>query len=137
MHGVGLDRDVRTWFEGMFPAVKVRKTLIADALSVAEQRPDDTARVVWLGERPLVGRAGRSSSITLPGRDASIALTVPTPVAEWLVRWLSAAMPRGRQGAPYPSLADLTTSYPGRGSFESWTGGRTWRRVIHAGLVIL
>ncbi len=140
MHGLGLDRDVGTWFEGPHPSVNVSPTLIPEALSEAQPDRDTdmtVGRVVWLGKRPAVAPSGRSWSVTLPGGEETISITMTRPVAEWLAAWLSAAMPKGRKGAPYPTLADMGSSYPKRGSFDAWTHARPWARIRRAGLLIL
>ena len=140
MHGLGLDRDARTWFEETYPDVSVSPTLIRDALQDAETNGGAETlggRVVWLGGRPTVARSGRSWSVILPGREETTSVTMAGPVAEWLVAWLTAAMPKGRKGAPYPTLVDMGASYPGRRSLDAWMGGRGWARVRHAGLLVL
>jgi radical SAM superfamily enzyme YgiQ (UPF0313 family) len=53
MHGIGLDWDVREWFE--FPVVKssVEKNLIVDILrGEIHNNPLDRSRAVWIGEKP-------------------------------------------------------------------------------------
>jgi hypothetical protein len=155
MHGVGLDRDVRTWFDGRRPKPgkqhssvtleRVSPTLIRDVLREATHEETDNplrhdARLVWLGGRPLVeGQAGRRGSwrVALPGREGAVSVAVSRPVAEWLAAVIEAATPRGRRGAPYPALGEAAAAYPGRESFEAWQRGRAWARVCRAGLLIL
>jgi len=142
MHGVGLDRDVRTWFDGSYPAPDVSRTLIREAFAASDtvrrdRHPHEPARVVWLGGRVTMTQAGRSCRVTLPGRAETVSVILNPMVGEWLAAWLTAASPHGRQGASYPSWIELKSSYPGRRSFEAWTGGRVWACVRRAGLVIV
>jgi hypothetical protein len=106
MHGVGLDRDVRTWFDGRRPKPRVSPTLIHDVLGeMTEDEMGDTwrhdTRLVWLGGRPRVERtAGQWGSwrIALPGCEGAVSVAVSRPVAKWLADLIEAATPRGRQG---------------------------------------
>ena len=145
MHGVGLDRDVRTWFDSRRPKPRVSPTLIRDVLREATNEETDNplrheARLVWLGGRPRVDRPSGSRGswrVALPGREGAVSVAVSRPIAEWLAAVIEAATPRGRHGAPYPTLGEAAASYPGRESFEAWRRGRAWVRVRRAGLVIL
>src|SRR6185436_5921462 len=50
MHGVGLDRDVRSWFAKGVPRAKVAKDLVARAMDDVDADPErPEARLVWLG----------------------------------------------------------------------------------------
>ncbi len=139
MHGTGLERDVRTWFEHRVPRPEVSSNVVRDALD--EGRPDawdPAARLVWIGERATVERAGaRGARLAVTGRAAPVSVPVRTAIADWLAAWVAAASPRGHGSRPYPTLGDLAASYPGEGSFDVWCRGRAWNAVRRAGLLVV
>ncbi|MEO5657049.1 MAG: radical SAM protein, partial [Nitrospiria bacterium] len=139
MHGLGLERDVRSWFDGRWPKPRVSPTAIRDAVRERGATPEAGARIVWLGRPPRLERpAGRGAwRVRLGGSEGETSISASPATAEWLAARLTAASPRGRKGAPYPTYGDLAASYPGSGSFEAWTRGRAWGRIGRAGLVIL
>ncbi|HET8761007.1 MAG TPA: radical SAM protein, partial [Nitrospiria bacterium] len=138
MHGLGLDRDVRTWFEIRVPRPRVSAEWVQRAQRIAEPAIlDPTPRAIWLGERVTVERTGSATRLVLTGRAHVERVPLRRPVAEWAAAWLSAAAPGKRGGAGYPTIGELSTSYPGPGSFKEWTQGRAWRSIRSAGLLVI
>ncbi|MFZ5863748.1 MAG: B12-binding domain-containing radical SAM protein [Nitrospirota bacterium] len=139
MRGLGLDRDVRTWFDGRVPRPRVPAAW-APGGQPRRREPgilNPASRVVWLGERAAVERVGGRTRLALSGRALLERLPLRGPTAEWAAGWLAAAAPRRRGGAAYPTLGELSASYPGPESFAKWTQGRTWRAMRRAGLVVV
>lgn len=139
MHGLGLERDVRTWFSGRWPTPRVSPTAIRNAVGEVGVVTDPSARIVWLGRSPRVRRqAGRGPwGLDVGGVEGDVTIPAARPVVDWLAGWLTAASPHGRHGAPYPTYRELAASYPGDRSFDAWVQGRAWTQIRRAGLLIL
>jgi hypothetical protein len=136
MRGLGLDRDVRTWFDVRVPRPKVPAAWAPGAQPGREPAIlEPASRLIWLGERAMAEGTGGRTRLVLVTRAHVQRLLSRRPVAEWAAEWLAAASPRGRKGGAYPTLGDLAASYPGPGSFTEWTRGRAWTAIRRAGLV--
>jgi hypothetical protein len=85
----------------------------------------------------MVERTGGGTRLVLVERAHVERVPLRRSVAEWAAAWLTAASPRGRRGAPYPTVGDLAASYPGPGSFAEWTRGRAWPAIRRAGLLVV
>ena len=143
MHGLGLDRDVRTWFERRVPAPRVPPDFVERAIA---DRPDAagserTGRLVWLGGAPRIERDGRGGSrLVLASPSDETSVSVSDAVARWLSATIRDATPRGRErGRPYPTIAAIREGYPAgaRRPFEEFLRSRVWSGVRRAGLVIV
>ncbi len=143
MPGIGLDRDVRSWFDRGAPAPRVPRDLVARALA-ARPAPDDgraRGRLVWLGGEPRVERTGGRWRLVLELPTGTVSVPVSGGAARWLADVLVAATPRRRAGRSpnYPEAADLRSSYPSsnRPTFDEFLRGRAWRTVRRAGLLVV
>ncbi|MEW6684311.1 MAG: B12-binding domain-containing radical SAM protein [Nitrospirota bacterium] len=140
MHGVGLDDDVRKWFDDRMPRPKVSRSAVRRALDSTEPAGTDPAsRLVWIGEQVELAPAGAGGRVGLAvhGRTSSTTVPLRKPIAEWLADAVMAASPRNRRGRPYPTLGDLAATFPGPGAFAAWSQGRAWRELRRAGLLIV
>lgn len=139
MHGMGLERDVRTWFEHRAPKPRVSPNVVREALTDTTPGAwDPAARLIWIGERVTVERTGRGGvRLACEGRTTASRVPARAMIADWLAERVRAASPRGRQGRAYPTLGDLAASYPGEGSFDAWCRGRVWNAVRRAGLLVV
>ena len=66
MHGICFDYPLQEWFDFKIPRTKVPKNYIENALLEDESfmlKP--TAKVVWLGKKPLVEKAKKGNISTL------------------------------------------------------------------------
>ncbi len=140
MRGMGLDDDVRRWFDVRVSRPRVKAAAVRSALEAAKPAtPDAGSRLVWIGERVAVERTGRGGrcALTIETRAGAIRLAVREPVARWLEARLIAASPRDRRGRSLPTLEDMAAGYPGPGSFNQWAQGRTWRAIRREGLLLV
>jgi Radical SAM superfamily len=130
MHGVGLDRDVRSWFADRVPRAKVPKDLVSRAVADDEAdpaRPD--ARLVWLGGAARAV-AGRRPGLALSGRGGEALLELPAKVARWAEELVREATPLGRGAREWPRRPQAEAAHPGaKRSFEG-----VWARLRAAGL---
>jgi hypothetical protein len=140
MHGMGLDDDVRSWFDGRMPRPNVPRSAVRRALDAVEPAAMDPAsRLVWIGERVEVARSGTRGrgGLVVYGRTSTARVPLREPIADWLAEWVMAASPKSRQGLPYPTAGDLAAAFPGPGSFAAWSQGPAWRALRRAGLLIV
>jgi len=137
MHGVGMDADVRTFFDFRIAKPKVPRNLITAALFSAPSFRDDLdRRLVWLGGAPSISKG---SSLFLPGREEDRKIRIEPSVAEWLQSVLDETRPRGRKGAAYLTLAEAAKRYPAKSKKSNGTfiKSREWKAVREAGLLLL
>jgi len=141
MHGIGLDRDVRGWFDLPVPRSAVPADFIETALASVRSDPGLEGRVVWLGGKPSIEPGGRGKKVRLylPGRDEDLSLTLERSVAEWCCSVLSASRPRGRKEAPLLRLGELKRSYPSfsKKPFDTFLKSKEWSSLRAAGLLLL
>jgi hypothetical protein len=140
MHGMGLDDDVRKWFDARMPRPKVPRSAVRRALASMEPTATDPAfRLVWIGKRVEVVRSGTGgrSGLVVYGRRWSARVPLRKPILDWLAEWIMVASPKNRKDRPYPTLGDLAATFPGPGSFAAWSQGRAWRGLRRAGLLIV
>jgi hypothetical protein len=142
MHGIELDRDVRSWFDFPAPRSRVPADFIDAALTSFRSHPELEGRVVWLGGKPLMEPAkerGKKFLLHLPGRDEDLSLSLEGPVAEWCCSLLAASRPRGRKQAPLLRLGELKHSYPSssKKSFDTFLKSKEWNALRAAGLLLL
>jgi hypothetical protein len=139
MHGMGLDDDVRRWFDVRVPRPKVKTTAMRRALEATDHTMDTASRLVWIGERVAVERSGAAGRavLVMDGRAGVTRVTLREPVASWLAEHARAASPRGREGQALPTLEEMAVTFPGPGSFARWSQGRAWRTIRRAGLLVV
>ncbi|HLG22237.1 MAG TPA: radical SAM protein [Candidatus Manganitrophaceae bacterium] len=144
MHGIGMDADVRSWFDFPTPRPHVPPDLISAALRDAPSRRDDLERrMVWIGDAPSIDPAPRQgpkkAALTLHGREEAPTIRLEPAVADWLHPLLKGSRPRGRKGAPYLRLSEAQDRYPtkARLSFKNFLKSKEWKTVRNAGLLLI
>ncbi|MFY9269283.1 MAG: radical SAM protein [Candidatus Manganitrophaceae bacterium] len=149
MHGVGLNADVREWFDFPVPRPNVSPRLIAKALASnregrREARDDLDRRLVWLGGMPLIRsveskKRGNRVDLIFPGWDEDGVLRLEPAVADWCRDLLDRSRPRGKKGAPLVRLSEAAETYPAsaKESFSHFLQGSAWRTLRAAGLLLI
>lgn len=145
MHGVGLEGDVRRWFDFPTPKAKVPADLIRRALaSPPPSREDLERRVVWLGGAPLIRplrtkKGAGHVSLILPGWEEDGEIRLEPPFAGWCRDLLDQSRPRGRKGASFLRLSEAGALYPASASrsFPKFLRSRAWRTLRAAGLLLI
>ncbi len=123
MHGVGLDRDVRSWFAHRAPRPRVPADLVARALAedADPARPD--ARLVWIGG--AVARARGGLAVSARSDEKTIAL--PAAVARWAADLVHSSAPLDRGERAYPRLPEAAAAFPG--DFRRFVRSAAWRSL--------
>ena len=145
MHGVGLESDVRRWFDFPVPTPKVVPDLIARALAAAPpSREDLERRLVWLGGTPLTrplpaGKNPGRVSLILPGWEEDGEIRLESAVADWCRDLLDQSRPRGRKGAPLLRLSEAGARFPlsEKRAFPRFLQSRAWQTLRAAGLLLI
>ncbi|MSP63063.1 MAG: radical SAM protein [Myxococcales bacterium] len=137
MHGLGLERDVRTWFAHKTPRARVSPDFIATALAgraaADPTRPD--ARLVWLGGSVRLA-LGRRPGLEIVGPGDHRFVVVSAKVAAWAAEVLSGATPLGRGDRPYLRKPEAAAAFPGGGeAFARFTSSAAWAQLHEAGLI--
>jgi radical SAM superfamily enzyme YgiQ (UPF0313 family) len=145
MHGVGLETDVRDWFDFPVPKPNVPAGLIAQALaSPPSSREDLERRLVWLGGEPLIRplptkKGAERVSLILPGWDEDGEIRLAPSVAEWCRDLLDQSRPRGRKGTSFLRLSEAGERYPAsaQDAFPHFLQSRAWQTLRSVGLLLL
>jgi hypothetical protein len=131
MHGVGLDRDVRSWFDEEVPRAKVAKNFVKNALAVDGDPARPDARVVWLGGRAKPIRRG----LAVAARSEEHLIPMSDRAAAFFAELLPAATPLGRGDAPYPRRPEVERAFPGgKGALARFLGTPAGLALRAAGL---
>ncbi len=94
MHGICFDFELQEWFDFKIPRTKIAPDFIENAIhSGTDLHTKPTAKVVWLGQRPLVsyftkskkGNSWEMASLAFHDKKESFTIQVSKPVGEWLV----------------------------------------------------
>ncbi|HEY6143657.1 MAG TPA: B12-binding domain-containing radical SAM protein [Flavobacterium sp.] len=97
MHGICFDYELQDWFEFKIPKTKIHPDFIADALEEAEEfNIKPTAKIVWLGGKPMVehftkskkGNSWEIMALTFHDKKESFTIQTPKLEGEWLVEIL-------------------------------------------------
>lgn len=143
MHGVGLNADVRSFFEFRVPKPKVPTDFIQASLRAPSFSREDLLerRVIWLGGIPSIdpvrARSGKVS-IFIPGYNENRTIEIEAPLTDWLQALIRNSRPRGRKGAPFLRLTEAKESYPvSRKSFEIFIKSKEWKALRAAGLLLI
>lgn len=144
MHGIGLERDVRSWFDMSLSKPKVPRNLISEALAIQASSRDLDRRLVWLGGLPFLDHslpsgAANKSSLFLAGWEEDLSLMLEPTVAEWCHRLLDDSRPKGRKGRPFLRLSEAALHYPSdaKRPFSSFIQSQEWDALRRAGLLLL
>ncbi len=146
MHGQGLDRDVRSWFDRRVPRPNVPKSEVRRAvagLRTMSSGAPGSCRLVWLGGRADIAPAPASSRtgkeiLQVAAAGGVRTFRLPGPQARWLKACLDRSRPRGRGGKPYPTVEEVAERHPGGpAAFASFIARQTWRAVREDGLLLV
>lgn len=142
MHGVGLDIDVRNWFDFPVPQSRVPADFVGKALASFRSSSPLDRRVIWLGGKPLVESVNNRSKrarLHLPGWSQDRSVSLERPLVEWCAGVLERSDPRGRKQAPFFRLGELKESYPPRSQkpFDLFLKSKEWKSLRAAGLLLV
>jgi hypothetical protein len=142
MHGMGLEADVRSWFD--FPVAKPRvpRDAISKALASFPLQSNLDRRVVWLGGKSSIGLLNDQSKkvmFHLPGGDEECSISLEPLLAEWCQEVLEKSRPRERKQAPFLRVGELKESYPAspKKPFDTFIKSNEWKAIRAAGLLLL
>jgi len=147
LHGMGLEEDVRRWFNRPVPMPRVRSTEISEAIARAAV-PDAArhlAHLIWIGGKPWresniaplkEGRKPGLDRWIVPTQDREIRLRMSRPMSRWLISWLERAAPGQKS---YPKIEEIREDFPERKgrAFERFLTGRLWCSLRETGLILL
>lgn len=97
MHGICFDYELQDWFEFKIPKTKIAPDFIFDALEEENNfSTKPTAKVVWLGGKPLVeyftkskkGNSWEMMTLTFHDKKESFAIQTSKSEGEWLLKIL-------------------------------------------------
>ncbi len=97
MHGICFDFELQEWFDFKIPKTKIQPDFIANALEeVADFNIKPTAKVIWLGGKPLIeyftkskkGNSWEMMAFTFHDKKESFTIQTDKKQGEWLVKTL-------------------------------------------------
>lgn len=145
MHGVLLDQPLHKWFDFKVPKTTVTPDYIMSILNEPEYTQQrDTAKVVWLGNRPIVemftkskkGEQWEMCSLTFHGKRATFSISLSKEEGQWLATllpMLSAANIKLR------TMQEVRENYEAacRGDFDLFWDNKPMSTMYKAGLLVL
>jgi len=135
MNGVGLDWDVRKWFEFEVPAANIENNQIENFITSEDLIKEDlSSRVIWLSSRPVLKK--------VKAKEYSLSLHTLSMNAEWLVEkqigeWIkyiadSCNIDSGNKILIY----ELKDTFPGNDkSFEDFLRSDLWMELRETALL--
>ena len=135
MHGVCLDHPLQNWFEHKVPTTTLPADLIASYLarpSARETKPSD--QLVWIGGP--VDYNSKKKSLEISTLHATIDISCPPDIGQWLVKVLAVMRPDGSSSYTYASLRDEYGS-AGFDDFTLFWFGRVMERLKEEGMIVL
>ncbi len=97
MHGICFDYELQEWFDFKIPKTKIHPDFIANALEEEENfNIKPTAKIVWLGGKPLVehftkskkGNSWEIMALTFHDKKESFTIQTYKKEGEWLIQML-------------------------------------------------
>ena len=140
LEGRGFDMDVRDWFEQRAPKPRVATSWVNRLLKHRSTKDDQKLerRFVWLGEAPVFESAGRTTRLTLPGRENRCTVTLPHHEALWIEHLIQQATPRNDASHSYPLLRTVSSTFPGGSrQFGRLLNTAHWKIIRSVGLLLV
>jgi len=142
MEQAGFDIPSQRWFSHRVKPPRVTKTWLTQALAASSAVPlTAERRCVWIGGRPVVAATGRTrTKVILPTRTEDFTISLASPHAEWLLRFLHESTPSpSRRNHAYPRLAEVRDRFPAAGArgFDRFSRGSAWQSIRQAGLLLV
>ncbi|MFN8286620.1 MAG: radical SAM protein [Chitinophagales bacterium] len=145
MHGVGIDFDLKSWFDFKTPRTSVKPNFIEQSLAdTTDSDIKPTAMVVWLGKAADIhlfsAKQGKetiaAAELELYDKKQEWQLQTPEALGQWIAEWL----PKLKVSTnAQPTIQQLKQSFEqaGLGSFNDFTRTRIWHLLRQNGLLIL
>ena len=138
MHAVSFDFPLQEWFDFKVPKTMIKKHYIANALSEHNEAPaiKAKAKVVWLGNHPVVTDLGDEQELIFHDKTGGLALTLTKPQSQWLLTILPLISVKTETGY---SFAEIKAHYEhcGLAEFESFWYNVLFNELHDSGLLIL
>ncbi len=145
MHGVGLDFDLKTWFDFKVPKTSVKPAYIAQSLAQSgDEAFKPSALAVWLGKAPDIhffsAQKGKekvaAAELEFYDKKHDWQLQTPEAIGKWIAEWMPRLQP---SAAAQPTLQQLKQSFEqaGLGRFEDFMHTRIWQLLKQNGLLVL
>jgi len=126
MHGIGLDYDLKEWFDFKIPKTTLKPNYIQTALETEEYTPlKASTKVVWLGNAPLVeeytkskkGNSWEMMRLSFQNKKEAVEINVELEKGKWLLKTLNAI--RIQNNYATSSKGELPTFAQVKADFET------------------
>jgi hypothetical protein len=145
MHGIGLEFPLHDWFDFKIPRTSVPRDYITMALDEVDvSSPKPTAKIVWLGARPIVthftktkkGSKWEMATLSLQDKREAFSVSMEQAQGDWLVEMLQKT---SVHQAEVCTFQDLKSSYEAAGmeDFELFWHSKPVNSLREYGLLVL
>jgi radical SAM superfamily enzyme YgiQ (UPF0313 family) len=151
MHGIGLDYDLKEWFDFKIPHTSIKANHILSALETEEYAPlKPTTKIVWLGNNPEVeiytkskkGNTWEMMRLLFQDKKEAIEINIDKEKGEWLLKTLNTIKIQNNNNIPsndkhytFAQLkADFETQFP---DFELFWYSKPIKSLKDFGLLFL
>lgn len=137
MHQIGIDWDVRKWFDFPVPRTSLSGKFIRNVLKKAPlwQNPSDRSVSVWLYGNPIIHRKRNRMQYEIHVPHGEACWEFPIPVGEWLREMLHRSQP---SSSGHPTFLEWKQSFPyGEEKFQEFILSGEWRELRDIGLLFV
>ncbi|MBN2857791.1 MAG: radical SAM protein [Candidatus Delongbacteria bacterium] len=132
MLGIGLDKDINTWFAFRTPLPSVKKRFLRKILEKPLPLPDQSKKIIWLGgEVTLKGKI-----VIIEGLNGVIEYELPYKISNWLKKLMNSASVFSSDGIKVSEAAKTFPGYQGI-KFSGFVANEIWDELFDAGLLIV
>ena len=143
MYGIGIETDVRSWFDPKVPKTTLNKNMIANYLQNGEETPLLSAQIIWLGGKSFIDRKRSSKKdvlLVLPGIREVLEYELPKDLALWLlVCTKNSSVKNVKDKEQFYSIKKAGETFPTNIgiSFDDFRKNELWFDLKKAGLLII
>ncbi|MFH4966044.1 B12-binding domain-containing radical SAM protein [Gaetbulibacter sp. M235] len=143
MHGIGFDLPLQDWFEFKIPKNQIKPDYIYSCLeTVLDFNIKPTAKIVWLGNKPLVNSQNRTKkgqtwemlNITFHDETDSFQISLEKERGLWLLDMLELVTPRNKPLSFGNLKANFETKFE---NFELFWFSKPILKLRDSGLLVL
>ncbi len=138
MHGANFDFPLHEWFDFKVPKTTIKKHYIENALAESDDSSSikANAKVIWLGNPPIVSNLGYEHELVFHDKTGGVALTVTKAQSQWIMEILQIISVKSETRY---SFNDIKAHYENAGlkDFESFWYNDLFSELGDSGLLLL
>ncbi|MCK5076707.1 MAG: radical SAM protein, partial [Calditrichia bacterium] len=137
MHGIGLDWDVKEWFDFKVPSPKVNSDFVNNHLEnrIDDLEPPDETHSIWAGIEPILENGNKNSILRIVTADMEAQWEVSPKTGKWLEKMLVLSSVKNGK---FPAFAEWKSTFPlGEKEMDKFFKSSTWQELREVGLLFV